>query len=599
MPLAGDSESVSSGAEVTVAPVERGPTETPRDRDAVPPGDGVYGAEPEADAQLVGASRFAGRLLVGIIVVLVGVAATSHSLSGVPPGLTSTGAMEAGAAASNLAAGQGLRTSVVYPAAVGLGQDPLKAPYLSAGPFFPALLAGYCRIRGDADLAVRLCAALGVFLCAGTAFYLAMRLIGPTGGALVGVVAMTSPVALDSVMVSGPLTWAMAWFTLSATLVIDIRLPAPDAETRPWAVVWPWTRLGLAGVCMGLCYLTLPGTLPLAVLLVAVVGAAAPANRRGAMLLTFAAPCVVCVVGWLGRNLVVAHNPFLNWTRLTPVINDQGVSALSLAQSPGSAAVFLLKATYAKSVYMGYTWRTMSANLSDAPGVAISALGALLLPFAVGAFLVRASTQAERRLRTVCVWAPLLMLAWGFFWPRGADSMAVAAPLAAVLAVGFLVPYLARLRRLVRAAAWCFVVLLAVGPVGGRTLMSGSPSLSPLAQTLVETRNKLPKDMLIVTDRPFDVAWFARYTAVQLPADKASLDKVLAAAGDHPVGYFLSAEVVNSASGRQLAVYKDLLSDTSLPEGLVSVPLAAPLGRLAVPNNVAPESRPATGAPGP
>jgi hypothetical protein len=94
------------------------------------------------------------------------------------------------------------------------------------------------------------------------------------------------------------------------------------------------------------------------------------------------------------------------------------------------------------------------------------------------------------------------------------------------------------------------------------------------------------------------VAWFARYTAVQLPADQASLTKVIAAAGDHPVGYFLSAELVNSADDRQYAPYKDLLSDTSPPQGLVEVQLAAQIGRLIVPNNVAPESQPAPGASG-
>jgi len=591
--LVGDPEAVRSGAEVAVAvaPEERGPADTPSDGDAAAPGDGADQTEPAVDAQLMGASRFAGRLLVGILVVLVGVAAVSHSVFRTSPALTSTVAMEAGAAAANLADGEGLRTSVVYPAAVGFGQDPLRAPYLSAGPFFPALLAGYYRIRGETDLAVRLCAALGIFLSAGTGLYLAMRLVGPAGAALVAVAATTSPVALDSVTASAPLAWAMAWFTLSAALVVDIRLPASDAETRPWAVFWPWVRLGLAGACMGLCYLTLPSTLPLAALLAAVVGAAVPATRRGAMLLTFAAPCVVCVVGWLGRNLIVGHNPFLDWSRLASVTTGQGVPVLRFAQRPGSVALFLLR--YIKV----HSWPVVSGNVAGAAGVAVNALG-ILLPFAVGAFLLRASSPVELRLRAVCVWSPLLILIWGLLWPRGVELMAIVAPLAAVLAVGLLVPYLARLKRFVRAAAWCCVVLLAVGPVGGRTVISEPPAASILGQTLAPTRGQLPKDLVLITDRPFEVAWFARYTAVQLPADQASLTKVIAAAGDHPVGYFLSAELVNSADDRQYAPYKDLLSDTSPPQGLVEVQLAAQIGRLIVPNNVAPESQPAPGASG-
>lgn len=198
--------------------------------------------------------------------------------------------------AQRLLAGDGFRTSMLYPPLWGM-RDPatLTIPVLVHGPLVPLLLAPLLLLFGagvvDQLAWLGAAAALGAAWCAGR---LAQRAAGSTAAVVTVLLVTLSPVMLDAVHHSHSV--ALGAFALAAALDALMR-------ERPRALT--------AGVVLGLGYLTRPELMLAAPLLILGAGLHWAAAAR------FVAAFVACALPWWIHHALLVGSPFFNLSTYT------------------------------------------------------------------------------------------------------------------------------------------------------------------------------------------------------------------------------------------------------------------------------------------
>lgn len=526
------------------------------------------------------ASRFAGRTLICTLLMLAAVGVLAHVLPTQSPTLSSEVALRSASCARSLSRGGGLTTGVAYPLMLGLGIDAERQPLVTGGPFFPALLAWYFSLRGDTDLSVRLCSALGFLVCIGAGIALGARLGGFGAGALTGAALMLNPLLVGAALSGGPIAWALAWFTVAACLLTGQPertdgAPSPGGSAGPWQ----WARIALAGVALGLAYLSEPSTLPLllpAYLLM--VRAASPTPVAPGAGWALLAGFALCAVPWWVRNVAVAHSPFLSLDRYALLADAPGYpenTVLRSPVSPGSPYLFVL-------AHPAYFLKRIGTNLASGTSAATGLTGLLTLALATAAFLVRPQSQAERALRGALVAGLLAVAAWTCLAPFTMTGPLLVVPMATALAAVLAIRLVGGLRRPARVASWAVIAVLGVSPVAVGMLEQGAPGPSAVAAAAVEASQLLPADVVVVTDEPATVAWYSQRSAMLLPLGQRGLDAARAALADRPVAYFLTRGVVTPRPREDLAPYQAMLAPERPVSDLSEVKLKSASARLFV-----------------
>jgi hypothetical protein len=226
--------------------------------------------------------------------------------------------------------------------------------------------------------------------------------------------------------------------------------------------------------------------------------------------------------------------------------------------------------------------------------------GGVLLPLVVAGFFSRPGTERERALRYVTWIGLAVLMAWTINIRVYRETHLALLPAFSVLGAALLHRLLASQRRPIAIACWSIVALLTLSPVAARRISASMPGVPSLPFALAEARDRLPKGVVLVTDAPSQVAWYADRVAIPLPRGDRNLGEMIRLAGDRPVGYFLSFSLLTPGPQRELKTYQDMLIGKTAPEGFVEVELQTAAGRLLVPAALAdqiapPPSPPASG----
>lgn len=198
--------------------------------------------------------------------------------------------------AQRLLAGDGFRTTMLYPPLWGL-RDPaaLTIPVLVHGPLVPLLIAPLLLLFGagvvDHLAWLGAAGALGAAFCAGR---LAQRAAGSTAAVVTVLLVTLSPVMLDAVHHSHSV--ALGAFALAAAMDALMR-------ERPLGIT--------AGLALGIGYLTRPELMLAAPLLILGAGLHWAAAAR------FVAAFVACALPWWIHHALVAGSPFFNLSSYT------------------------------------------------------------------------------------------------------------------------------------------------------------------------------------------------------------------------------------------------------------------------------------------
>lgn len=518
-------------------------------------------------------------MFLGIVLVLVVVALAGQWLAVTPPALTHNAALESATCARMLAEGNGFRTNAVYPLAIGLGLGTDSQPLLSQGPFFPALLSAYFSVRGEGDLAVRLCSMLALFVCLGGIITLGTRLAGLAVGVIAGLVLVCNPTMVELAISGTPYIWAAAWFVwaLAFATWLPGRTSGDEAATAPPRTSpWSWLLAALTGLCMGLCYLSEPASLALILVLTWVVWRQAAEGCVRGQVAAFLFCFLVCAMPWWVHNTVAARNPLFSLNRYAAFFNSwlyPGTTVLNGTIDPGSPYLFIIG-------HPSYALSVVARNLTGAFSGIPMLLGGLLLPLAVAGFVVPPRTDSERVVRRSVAVGLLLLAIWTFTVPFAANTYLALLPAVALIGTLQLFRFLSEQPRWARGLAWCVVALICIAPTGARRLSQTAPGPSALKASLEEIAANLPADVVLLTDVPGEVAWYGKHTGIALPASEADMEKVMKALEGRPVGMFFTPAVLLAGPRPELNPYQRILLAKELPEGLTEIRLKAPGGRL-------------------
>jgi hypothetical protein len=545
------------------------------------------------------AVRLAGQLFAALLVVLLAIAGAANSLQASSGFLREEVALETAAAARAVSDGEGYHARVIYPVTTSLYRDSVAQPYFREGPFFPLLLAAYLPVKGDNDLTVRLCSVLGFVLCVIAAILLGARMAGFLVGIVSGIAVAVNPAAaLVGAQGTGH-AWAAAFFTLALVCVgwrTNANGTAAPAAKRPWR---PVVELALAGLCMGLCYLSLLYTLPLVLVLYWFAskredGIALPRRR-----LAFWLPFLLCAVPWWIFCLVETRAPFYSFDRYATFYNYAtlypGHAILQEMRDPGSPLLFL-----------GSTPKQLVSLIVASIGEGYSAipalLGGVLLPLVVAGFFNRPGSGGERALRSMAWIALVALMVWTVNIRLYGETHLALLPAFSVLGVALIHRLLSAQRRWIAIAAWTIVAILAICPMATWRLGATPPRIPAFGAPLAEARERLPKNLVLVTDVPSQVAWYGARVAISLPRGERNLGQILRSVGNRPVGYFVTSALLAPGPKADLKIYQDMLTSEAPPEGFVEVKLQTPVrARLFVPaalaDQIAPPPAPPTDQP--
>ena len=519
--------------------------------------------------------------VLSMLVLLIGATGVAlHVLAMQPPTLPEGPALETAVCGELLASGQGLRTRAIHPLTIGLGLGSSSQPMLTQGPVVPALLSAYFRVRGQSDIAVRLCSTVALWVCLIGVVILGARLYDLRAGLVAGALLAVNPFVADLAVSGDPSLWAAAWFLLA--LAIALRPGEGDPQRAVTGVEPPVEgRLGTvvrafaAGLCMGLCYLSDLQTLPLLLVLAIPVWQRATANRRLSLALLALGFAALAVPWWI-RNALVTGDVFFSLPRYTAFFGSPAYpssTVLGRATDPGSPYLFLL--THPRHLFqllVSHTW-----------GLAVRApalLGVIVLPLAFASLFVRSESSRERAVRSGALLGLCLLALWTLPSAPNPTTYLAVLPLLIVQAALLLLRLLAGQTRTRRVAIACAIALVSVSPIGARRLGGASPMPAPSAVALAETGTKVPEETVLLTATPGQGAWYAKRTSVSLPVGAQDLRATLALIGDRPVALFVSRDVLLMARSAGARFYQGLLMGPGPSPGLQEVHLETRAGRL-------------------
>ncbi len=527
-----------------------------------------------------------------LLATVVGVLWLSMNKS---PGALGDDAADYAQIARHIARGDGYTSSCVRPIAIGLGLPVGAGPEVTRAPVFPFVAALMLRLSPGNDTIVRATSCLGFLLCLGLLYLTALRahdrrvanlsvlLLLLNTGALGTAVGGTGS-AWAAAMVAGAMYWA----------TFLLRRPEPDERPDPPRRRLPtlprWAAPLLLGLSIGLAYLA-EYALFLGLLAVLVwLALQQPRGSRARVVLPAAIGVLVVALPWWIRNFAVTHNPLFTLDRYGAMLLSgpyPGSSAYRSVANPGNPLLFLL-----------HHPRTLAANAirwgAGVQGDLATGLGVLPL---VGALLLcvtplRSVDDRPWRWLLAAI-AAGIVLATGVTMPFAIANYLPLLPLVALLGAIFLTRLFGRLevapRRIAVTLLWAAMLI----PVVLAPSPTGASGLTMTATNLLGVARGLPPETVVLTDSPWQAAWYLDRTAVWLPTGQADLTAVQQRCTEGPIVFFLTRALQRWSRQDSAVPYQALLITPRPPEGLLDVPLHYPGDRFLVP---APPSASADGA---
>lgn len=439
-------------------------------------------------------------------------------------GLTAPSALEQAQTARQIARGAGLATDVLTPLDLARGPKPGAEAQPTRRhcdfrhpPLYPLLLASVVGTEGAPDNLIGLLS-LGFWLAtAAMSCAFAWRLFGGRTAAVATVLVVVNLTLLREA-ITGRET--MAW-----TLVVLVWLYLTHETAQlPAARAWWWPVLSgcLFGASCLVSYLSLALLVPAAILVVML--APAPRWRSG---LGFLAGVLAATSPWLIRNLVAAGDPLFSlswWTVATGTSSHPGDTVLQwyAPTGPGPLAYVVGHA--------GEMVGKFALGLSQLREGLFASADAYVAAIFLVSLLVRPGEESVAKLRNgLC----LLLLAavptaLGSASPRVFHPLV---PLVTIFASRFLLERLDQLhlgfrvssQRRIRSATMRTVVLyLCLGIAALPLLVAFATSpyqyYDPAHPAPFETlKARIPEDATVLTNFPWQVAWYTDRRAVLLP----------------------------------------------------------------------------------
>jgi hypothetical protein len=419
-------------------------------------------------------------------------------------GLYLSEAMDLAQIARHVSRGEGFATSFLRPVAMLRGAG--LQPDVANPPLFPLVLAVVFGVFPAADSTVAAVSSAFHVLTLLAVFALGKRLFDWRVGALAAVLYGVTSQALTSA--TAGIETSMALFL--AVLAFYVLLGEPAGVKKSAG----------AGVLAALsCLASYAGAFLLPVL----AGLAYHRGRGKAAASLTAAFALVCAP-WMIRNYLVTRDPFFTLQLYLPQMFMGSYPGHTLLRSADTSQLSLMRfladhpTEIVKKLALGAQGLWQSGPALLGLGVAGLVVVGLFLPF---------KSIVTEPYRKATYWLLGLLAVWAAVSTMTPEALALAAPLAAVLAAGLLFTLTARQSASSRAV----VVLALVGIQAFPALVGAAwpPSTrNPSREGLEYLRRATPEQALIVTDVPWAVSWYADRAAVWLPAtenDFAAVDK--------------------------------------------------------------------------
>ena len=486
------------------------------------------------------------RLLLGLVALLI-----------VPPiialvvlatkfdGLTEPVALDHAQLARHLVAGEGFTTSALRPLSLALNPKGTLHPDLYNAPAHPALLAAVYLISGASE---RPGAILGIGLWLVSVWLTFLVVMNWWGRVDLGVIAAAlygTSVAMLTAAVGG-LPYPLATIcVLAAVWALFPKNTGPEIE----AGMLSNRRLTIAGLACGAAVLT-----DYILLCVAVVIAAyllSTQTTRWAAVRRFAIALGLVIGPWWCRDLLQHGGPWFGLFGYNAFMNTSGFPGETIwrtTEIPISLPLYLVSHPFSviRKIVLGFVqYRSQGASVVD-PVVAFLMVVAL--------FSFGSRSTWGKRLFAVIVGSLVLTIMGSLVFRVDPRLLLVWSPLVAIIGTARLVEWTTEnignfrikaahipLRRsaqditipgpVTRALFYLLVMIVAAFPLAVHLL--GQP-LRPneAGQGLYRSLgDRLPTNAVVLTDRPLEVAWYAKRRAVWLCQHESDLPVIEKATG--------------------------------------------------------------------
>ena len=449
---------------------------------------------------------------IGLILVPVVVLALYYKVMFV--GLTNGDAFDFAQIGRNLGAGRGFTTFVLRPLALTHGTDVLRQPDVTHGPLYPLLLALAFGILHAKDQAVALVSSFFYVATVPMVFRLGTRVFTRTVGLLAALLFTFNSLMLEYA-ISGTHN-TLCIFLMTCLLLALYELGAQERAESGVAQKLPRLNLVLVGILSGLLYLS---DYAFFWVLLLVAGCVIwQMRRRAAGIAFYAVPMALLVLPWMLRNAALTGNPVFGLRGLEIMMNTQdhypGFTAYRMTGSD------LVQSSSLFQDIMRRGARSLANVIQSFPQIAGSWVLAFLLP----GLLFRFADPAANRVRSVMMGCALaLTLSMVVFYVEMPLFVSLIAGML-VFAVAFIIHLVqqANLTRGARAAVTAGLAFVMVYP-----LVVGVALAHPVSvherMAMENAARLIQKDECVVSDKPWEVAWYADRPSLWIPASDTKI----------------------------------------------------------------------------
>jgi hypothetical protein len=439
--------------------------------------------------------------------------------------ITDINAMDMAQVARNLAHGEGFTTKIIRPLSLTISKSLDRHPELIISPLHPIVASGLFRLTGASTARIMSWACgIAFLLTVGATYLLALKIFNPQVAILALVLVATDAVLLQY-GVSG---LESSLLTLLVTVLFLALFMHWKADR--YRLIWA----GVAGVLVGLIYLTQYAWVVVLLPAIGVVYLNAQPGRRAANVGVFLVLALAVMTPWFVRNYNVTGDPLFTFRWNEGVMGTYSYPGNTLyrmwdEQPPGPAR-FCLQAPremYQKVRSSLLSLRSVMVNMGG-PFVSAFFWVAILIPLGVAGY--------ERVRKSVYI---LLLLLIGVLSLLGASPRLLVplTPFVSVTAMALFVQLLSR--RVapldeIRQKRWRSIgigMLLAVHIVplmlvmmpGFPTYYSQGPALE---RAVRELDSFVDEGRPVVCDVPWVIAWYGNRPSLWLPLRSTDMRRI-------------------------------------------------------------------------